>query len=187
MEIVTILFIAVALAMDAFAVSIVSGLTIKCLRFHHVMRIALFFGIFQGIMPLLGWALGRSFSDRLEDVDHWVAFFLLAFIGVKMIYESRTMEQDVCRDPCETATLFSLAVATSIDAFGVGLSLSILDSTILVPAVIIAVVTFVISFIGVYIGDIFGHMFEKKIEVLGGIILILIGLNILNSHLGIIG
>lgn len=185
MELLTIVVIAVALAMDAFAVSIVSGITIQQLQLKHVLRIALFFGVFQGVMPLLGWGAGHGFRYFLSDIDHWVAFLLLAFIGSKMIYESRGMdegEEKVCRDPCTTSNLFILAIATSIDAFGVGLSLSILDSGILIPAIIIAVITFVISFAGVYIGDTFGHLFEKKIEVVGGIILILIGLKILLDH-----
>jgi len=187
MDLVTILFIAIALAMDAFAVSIVSGITIQKLQFNHVVRIAFFFGIFQGVMPLIGWAVGQGFYDLVKDIDHWIAFGLLTVIGGRMIYESRTMERDVCRDPCKTSNLFILAIATSIDAFGVGLSLSIIDSSIFIPAVIIAIVTFVLSFLGVYIGDVFGHMFEKKIETIGGSILILIGLNILNEHLGILG
>ena len=186
MDLVTIVFIAIALAMDAFAVSIVSGITIQRLRLKHVLRIALFFGIFQGVMPLIGWAAGHGFHDMMKDVDHWIAFGLLSFIGIKMIHESRTMEEDVCRDSCTTSNLFILAFATSIDAFGVGLSLSIIDSTIFLPAAIIAVVTFSLSFVGVYIGDVFGHMFERKIEILGGSILILIGLSILNEHLGYI-
>lgn len=183
MEIITILLIAVALAMDAFAVSIVSGITIQQLHLKHVLRIALFFGVFQGVMPLLGWGAGNGFRSTLEDVDHWVAFLLLAFIGGKMIYESRRMEENVCRDPCKTSNLFILAIATSIDAFGVGLSLSILSTSILIPAVIIAIVTFILSFAGVYIGDTFGHLFEKKIEIVGGVVLILIGLKILLDHI----
>ncbi len=185
MELYSLLFIAIGLSMDAFAVSITSGITIQRIQLKHVLRIALFFGVFQGVMPLLGWVAGNRFQDSLSSVDHWVAFGLLTFIGSKMIYESRKLEVDSCRDPCNTTVLFTLAIATSIDAFGVGLSLSILSVSILFPALVIGIVTFCISVIGIYIGDTVGHLFEKKIEIIGGLILILIGVKILHEHIGL--
>ena len=183
MDFLPILLIAIGLAMDAFAVSITSGLTIQKCHPRHIFRIAFFFGAFQGIMPILGWLTGSGFRDHISHIDHWIAFFLLSGIGIKMIHESRQEDLDCKMDPLNLHVLLGLSVATSIDAFGVGLSLSILNSGIMIPALIIAVVTFILSSIGVYIGDTFGHVFERKIEMIGGIVLIIIGLQILLDHL----
>ena len=180
----TILFIAFGLAMDAFAVSVTTGLTVKRLRVEHALRMAAFFGIFQAIMPVVGWLAGRGLHDLISHVDHWIAFGLLTAIGCKMIYESTMMEsgqRDV--DPHSINVLLMLSVATSIDALAVGLSLSLLAVAIVVPALIIGLVTFTLSFLGAYVGERFGHFFEKKIEVLGGLILIGIGTKILIEHL----
>ncbi len=184
MSLASIFLIAVGLAMDAFAVSIASGLAIKNLRLRHALLIATFFGAFQGIMPLIGWVAGFSFRDYIAAVDHWIAFVLLSIIGIKMIAEAFKLEEsENQRDPLNVHVLFILAIATSIDALAVGLSFACLNVTIIGPALIISIVTFCLSILGVMIGEKFGHLFEKRIEVLGGIILIGIGLKILIEHL----
>ncbi|MDO9578187.1 MAG: manganese efflux pump MntP family protein [Candidatus Cloacimonadales bacterium] len=184
MDFITILLIAVGLAMDAFAVSIASGVTLKCFQFRPAFRIALFFGGFQAVMPALGWLAGSGFKKYIESYDHWVAFVLLAFIGSKMIYESFEIKKTESRfNPNKLATVFILAIATSIDALAVGLSFSVLQVQIITPAVIIGIVTFLLSLAGVYIGGKFGSIFENKIELMGGLVLIGIGLKILFEHL----
>ena len=181
---VTIFLIAVGLAMDAFAVSITSGITIKRLEMKHAFLIAAFFGGFQAIMPGIGWLLGLGLRDVIEGVDHWVAFGLLAFIGCKMIYEAHRIEEIEKRsDPLNIWVLLTLAVATSIDALAVGLSLSVLGMSVLLAAGVIGAVTFVLSFCGVYIGNRSGPLFEGKMEIVGGVILIGIGTKILIEHL----
>jgi putative Mn2+ efflux pump MntP len=183
MNIFTILIIGVALSMDVFAISMTSGVTIKDVKINHVFKIAFFFGFFQSGMFLLGDLLGFSMRDLISGIDHWIAFSLLSLIGGKMIYESFQMGDDVKRDPLNTFVLVALAVATSIDAFAVGLSFALLKVPVLLPAVIIGVVTFVISSIGVFIGEKIGHFFENKIEIIGGLILIAIGVKILVEHI----
>ena len=183
MGLLTIVFIALGLAMDAFAVSIVSGFTINELRYRHAFRIAFFFGFFQALMPLIGWIAGLKFLGFLSMVGHWVAFALLSAIGGKMIYESYHLEEERKKvNPLHLPVLVFLSVATSIDALAVGLTFAFLQVTIMVPVVIIGCITFIISFAGVLIGDRFGHFFEKNIEKAGGIILICIGLKILTEH-----
>jgi putative Mn2+ efflux pump MntP len=184
MDILSILLIAVGLAMDAFAVAIVSGLTLTRVRAQNALTVALFFGTFQALMPVIGWLSGNTFKGYIADVDHWVAFGLLTIVGCRMIYESFRFESDKKKiDPENTAVLFILAIATSIDALAVGITLSLLDVAIVIPAVIIGTVTFVLSYVGVYIGNKFGHFFERKIELIGGLILIGIGIKILIDHL----
>ncbi|WBW95167.1 manganese efflux pump MntP [Oceanirhabdus sp. W0125-5] len=183
----TIFIIAVGLAMDAFAVSITSGITIKKLKVRHALKIALFFGVFQGVMPLIGWALSIKFSDYIESVDHWIAFILLGCIGVKMIREAFDNEEDESKkNPLDLKTLTILSIATSIDALVVGVSFAFLEVNILYATFIIAVITYVICFIGVLIGKKFGELFNKKAEIFGGVILVLMGIKILLEHLGII-
>ncbi|MBP7462200.1 MAG: manganese efflux pump [Candidatus Delongbacteria bacterium] len=183
-ELIPILLIAVGLSMDAFAVSISCGLTIQCLHLRHAFRIAFFFGFFQAVMPILGWLAGQSLLAALQDYDHWLAFILLGWVGGKMIHESfRAKTCEPAADPLRLKNLLLLAVATSIDALAVGLSLSLIRVSILTPALIIGMVTFVISLGGVYIGERIGQWFQQKIEVLGGIILIGIGTKILLDHL----
>ena len=182
MNLLTILLIAVGLAMDAFAVSITSGFTIQKLHIRHALRIAFLFGLFQAVMPVLGWLLGSSMYRLIVHIDHWIAFGLLSFIGIKMIVESFQLDVEKT-SPLKTGVLFILAVATSIDALAVGVTFAVLDTAIFTPVVIIGVVTFVMSFCGIYIGEKFGHFFEKKIEIFGGLILIGIGVKILIEHL----
>jgi putative Mn2+ efflux pump MntP len=180
----TILFIAVGLAMDAFAVSITCGVSMVKLRVRSALRIALAFGGFQALMPVMGYLAGLSIRAFMESVDHWIAFSLLVFIGCKMIYESFSMDADEKkRDADDALTLLGLSIATSIDALAVGFSLSLLKVDIIAPALIIGAVTFLISFAGTYIGTRVGHLFERKVEVLGGLILIGIGIKILIQHM----
>lgn len=169
--------------MDALAVSITSGLTIKDLKISNAATIALFFGGFQTFMPLIGWLAGLSAREFITGVDHWIAFGLLSLIGCKMIFEStRIGRSEKELDPLNIYVLLILAIATSIDALAVGLSLSFLKMAILTPAIIIGIITFSLSFIGVFVGNISGHFFENKIEIIGGLILIGIGLKIVVEH-----
>jgi putative Mn2+ efflux pump MntP len=171
--------------MDAFAVSVVSGSVFKELHIRHALRMAFFFGAFQAVMPLLGYAAGQSFACRMEAWDHWIAFGLLGGIGGKMIYEAfkiKEVEQHP-KDPSNLAVLVALSIATSIDALAVGITLSLVTQEIGVAVMLIGVITFGLSYVGYEIGKRLGHFFEKKIEVIGGLILIAIGLKILISHL----
>lgn len=184
LNLLTIVFIAVGLAMDAFAVSVASGLAVTKLRARHALKIALFFGLFQALMPVLGWVLGLGFRHHIEAFDHWLAFGLLAAIGGKMIYESFRLEAaENPRDLMSVRMLLVLSVATSIDALAVGLTLTFIKVPIVTPAVIIGIVTFALSYAGVFLGKKVGHFFEKKVEALGGLILIAIGIKILVEHL----
>lgn len=184
MQTLTILLIALGLSMDAFAVAITFGLTMQVLRIRYALRIALFFGAFQALMPIIGYLAGLSIRGFMSGFDHWIAFALLAFIGSKMIYESYALDEDEkSMNPQDLLLLLTLAIATSIDALAVGISLSFLKINIVQPAMIIGMVTFLLSFLGVLIGKSMGHLFEKKIEILGGLILIGIGLKILLEHL----
>jgi len=184
MDILNITVIALGLAMDAFAVSITSGLTIKNLKIKYAFRIALFFGLFQAFMPLIGWLAGLSLKDFISGFDHWIAFWLLCFIGCKMIYESIKIESSEREiNPLNVYVLLVLSVATSIDALAVGISFAFLMISIVTPIIVIGIVTFLLSFIGVFIGNRVGHFFEGKIESIGGLILIGIGIKILIEHL----
>jgi putative Mn2+ efflux pump MntP len=183
-DIFSILLIAIGLAMDAFAVSISSGFIIKQIEIKNALKIALFFGLFQAIMPVIGWLAGISLTGFISGFDHWLAFGLLCIIGCKMIYESFKLNPAGNKiNPLNIYVLFILSIATSIDALAVGFSLSFLRVGIVLPAIIIGIVTFVLSFLGVYIGNKFGHFFERKIELIGGLILISIGIKILIEHL----
>jgi putative Mn2+ efflux pump MntP len=184
MDAIVIVFIAFGLAMDAFAVSIASGVTIKHLRIGNALTIATFFGSFQAFMPLIGWLAGLTLMDFISGVDHWIAFGLLNGIGLKMIYESckvGSIEREI--NPLSVSVLLILSVATSIDALAVGISLSFLKIAIAIPAIVIGIVTFLLTLLGVFVGHRFGHFFEKKIEIIGGLILMGIGIKILIEHL----
>ncbi len=184
MDILNIIVIALGLAMDAFAVSITSGLTIKNLKIKYAFRIALFFGVFQAFMPLVGWLAGLSLKDFISGIDHWIAFGLLCLIGCKMIYESIKIESSEREiNPLNVYVLLVLSVATSIDALVVGVSFAFLMISIATPIIVIGIVTFLLSFVGVFVGNRSGHFFEGKIEIIGGLILISIGIKILIEHL----
>jgi len=183
MKLGTILLIAVGLAMDAFAVSIVTGSVYKEFKLRHTLRMALFFGGFQALMPVIGFLAGLGLMSYIAPYDHWVAFALLFFVGGKMIYESfQTEAAGKSRDPSKLSVLLLLSLATSIDALAVGITLSLLRAPIALAVTIIGLVTFALSFGGVYIGKRFGRFFESKVEILGGLVLIAIGLKIVIEH-----
>lgn len=186
---VEFLLLGVGLAMDAFAVSICKGLAMRKVNKKQAVVIALFFGGFQAIMPIVGWFLCKGFQNYIEAFDHWIAFALLAFIGAKMIVETLSeKEEDVVVEkmdpPLDMKEMLMLAIATSVDALAVGISLAALDRPIVESATIIGVVTFIISIVGVYIGNFFGNRYKKRAELAGGIILVLIGVKILCEHMG---
>jgi len=183
MDAVTILLIALGLAMDSFSVSITTGLAIKNPRISNALKIGVFFGFFQAFMPVIGWLGGSSMKGFISDIDHWVAFGLLCLVGCKMIFESIRRKTDEKANPPNGYVLLMLSVATSIDALAVGVSLAFLKTSIATPVTVIGTVTFLLSFLGVYVGNKFGHFFENKIEVAGGFILIGIGIKILVEHL----
>ncbi len=184
MSIPTIVGIAFALAMDAFAAAVAGGVVIKERKVHHAVRIALFFGGFQALMPLLGWAAGLGLKGFIAGVDHWIAFGLLVLIGGKMIVEAFKLEpMEKKATVLHIPTLFVLSVATSIDAFAVGITFSVLHEPIVTPILIIGAITFAVALAGVFIGDRVGHLFESKIEVAGGLVLIGIGVKMLVEHL----
>ncbi len=179
-----IFLIALGLSMDAFAVSVATGTTLKEARLAQALKLGISFGIFQAIMPVFGWYAGLSLKDIISQFDHWVAFGILSAIGVKMIYESlklKTIEKH--SSGLTLYILLMLSLATSIDALAVGLTFAFLDVSIVTSVIIIGCVTFFLSFLGVYIGNTLGHFFETKIEFLGGLILIGIGVRILLAHL----
>ena len=183
MNFVEVIFIAFGLAMDAFAISVTSGVAIKNLKVNHALKIAIFFGGFQALMPVVGWFSGLSLRNFISGVDHWVVFGLLSFIGAKMIYEAAKMGPGKGDDPLNIYALLILSIATSIDALAVGITFAFLNIAIIIPIIIIGIVTFVLSFFGVFIGNKIGHFFERKIETVGGLILIGIGIKILFEHL----
>lgn len=182
MGIISILLIAVGLAMDSLAVSISGGIVMRPFCMRQSLRLALTMGIFQGGMTLLGWLMGVSFSSYITAFDHWIAFILLGFLGGKMIYESFG-EEETTISSFSTKTLFTLGVATSIDALAVGVSMAFLKTSIYFPAFIIGFVTFALSLIGVISGYRFGKIKGINVELFGGIILIAIGVKILIEHL----
>lgn len=184
MTLFTVLSIAVGLAMDAFAVSITSGAAARTSTgLRYPFKIALYFGLFQAVMPVIGWLAGFSLNSYIDSIDHWIAFGLLCFVGGKMIIESREMkDENVESAYMSSYLLFTLAIATSIDAMAVGITLSFLDINIIRPVVIIGLVTFVMTFTGFFIGQKTRHIFSDKIEIIGGLILIAIGIKIVVQH-----
>lgn len=186
MSIIEIIFIGISLAMDAFAVSICKGLSVKKMSYKNAIKCGLYFGIFQALMPLLGFLLGSTFKNIIEQIDHWIAFILLLIIGINMIKEAFDNDDKNKNDDMSFKTMLMLAIATSIDALAVGITFSFLEVNILMAIIIIGVITFIISFAGVAIGNIFGSKYENKAKIFGGVVLILIGLKILLEHLNII-
>jgi manganese efflux pump family protein len=179
-----IVAIAVGLSMDALAVSVANGFMIRQLRFRHAFRIAFFFGFFQFFMPIIGWAAGRYFNPFIGGFDHWIAFGLLLFTGVKMIVESRSLDPACESRSCvHFPTLLLMSVATSIDALAVGISFAVLEVGILEPVLIIGALTFVVCIAGIYVGNRIGHLFENALEIAGGVIIIGTGIKILLEHL----
>lgn len=182
MGIVAILAIAVALAMDAFAVAVATGLRLRC-SLVQTVRMAGAFGVFQFAMPVIGWALGLSVRSYIESFDHWVAFVLLAFVGGKMLYEAWKGGEDECSDPTRGGTLLLLALATSIDALAVGISLAALGGSIWTSAAFIAGITFLVCLIGSELGRGFGKILGDWAQVAGGVVLVGIGLKIFIEHM----
>ena len=206
MNIITIVLTAFALAMDAFAVSVTKGMTLKNLTKGTAIKIALFFGVFQAVMPLIGWMLGISFQGYIKAIDHWIALILLSILGGKMIYEFYDSRKEAATEKEEAANeasttleeeeknkselsnkeLTTLAIATSIDALAIGISFAFLNVNIVSSSLIIGLITFIVCFIGVIAGKKIGGIFKDYAELIGGIILILIGINIFNEHTGFI-
>ena len=185
MTTLTLIGVAVGLAMDAFAVSIGAGLTLKTVDARQTFRLAWHFGLFQALMPIIGWLAGLSVERWIAPVDHWIAFGLLAVIGGKMIYEALKDDEETRRgDPTKGWSLVLLSFATSIDALAVGLSLALLDVSIWWPAVVIGLVAGAFTTMGMQLGKRFGALLGRRMEVVGGIVLIAIGVKILVEHLG---
>lgn len=182
MNLVELLLIAVGLSMDAFAVSIGKGLTVSQLKPRHSLTVGLWFGLFQALMPMLGYLLAANFSTLVATFDHWIAFLLLALIGANMIREACSDDPEKHTHDFSPRTMFVLAVATSIDALAVGISFAFLRVEILSSALLIGITTCLFSMVGIRIGHHFGERYKAKAEVLGGIILILIGTKILTEH-----
>ena len=192
MNFIALIFTGFALSMDAFAVSITKGMTIKNLKKSTALKIALAFGLFQGGMPLLGWILGISFESYIKSIDHWIAFILLGFIGFNMIKvffedkkeEESELEFSATADDVDLSNkeIIMLAIATSIDALAVGISFAFLNVNIIPASLIICIITFLVCAVGAFIGNKVGDIFNGYAELVGGVILILIGFNILNEH-----
>lgn len=184
MNLAELFILAVGLSMDAFAVSICKGLSLGKTNVRHSLTAGLYFGGFQAFMPLIGYLLGIRFQAMIQSFDHWIAFILLAVIGLNMIREARSQEE--CSCSMEPRAMFPLAVATSIDALAVGVTFAFLKVDI-VPAVsFIGVVTFILSAAGIKIGSLFGVKYKSRAEILGGLVLVLMGIKILLEHLGLL-
>ena len=191
MGIIEVILIGIILSMDAFAAAMCRGLTMRKIDYKQAVIIALTFGVFQAVMPIIGWLLGSTFENLISNVDHWVAFGLLTLIGGKMIYDGVTKKKDdedkKEGDKLKIKELLVMAIATSIDALAVGITFAIVDGlSIWLSVGVIGIITFILCFIGVIIGHKFGNRFEKQATLIGGIVLILIGVKILLEHLGII-
>lgn len=186
MDLLTLLTLAVGLAMDAFAVSICKGLAMREKVLKKGIIVGLWFGGFQALMPTIGFFLGTQFKDQITSIDHWIAFVLLGLIGINMVKEALSNDEEQADDSIAVKEMFMLAVATSIDALAVGITFAFLNVHIVSAASMIGVCTFLISFVGVKIGNIFGTKYRSKAELAGGIILILLGFKILFEHLHIL-
>ena len=186
MDLLTLLTLAVGLAMDAFAVSICKGLAMREKVLKKGIIVGLWFGGFQALMPTIGFFLGTQFKDQITSIDHWIAFVLLGLIGINMVKEALSNDEEQADDSIAVKEMLMLAVATSIDALAVGITFAFLNVHIVSAASMIGVCTFLISFAGVKIGNIFGTKYKSKAELAGGIILILLGFKILFEHLHIL-
>lgn len=186
MDLLTLLTLAVGLAMDAFAVSICKGLAMREKVLKKGIIVGLWFGGFQALMPTIGFFLVTQFKDQITSIDHWIAFVLLGLIGINMVKEALSNDEEQADDSIAVKEMFMLAVATSIDALAVGITFAFLNVHIVSAALMIGVCTFLISFAGVKIGNIFGTKYKSKAELAGGIILILLGFKILFEHLHIL-
>ena len=185
MGIIELIILSVGLAMDAFAVAVCKGLSMQKMSWKKGLIIGGYFGIFQALMPLIGYMLGVNFQENIQSVDHWIAFILLGIIGINMLKEAVSQEKENSNDSVNFKDMLILAIATSIDALAVGITFAFLKVNILLAVILIGVITFIISVAGVKIGNIFGDKYEKKAELAGGIILILLGIKILLEHLNV--
>ena len=184
MGLIELFLIAVGLSMDAFAVSVCKGLAMPKCTFKKAAIVGLWFGGFQALMPAIGYVLGAQFQETIASIDHWIAFVLLALIGGNMIHEALDNDEEEADASLDVKTMFLLAVATSIDALAIGITFAFLKVNIIPAVCFIGIVTFIISFAGVKIGNVFGARYKNKAEIVGGVILILLGLKILLEHLG---
>lgn len=187
MGLIELFLIAVGLSMDAFAVSVCKGLAMPKCTFKKAAIVGLWFGGFQALMPAIGYILGAQFQEAIASIDHWIAFVLLALIGGNMIHEALDNDEEEADASLDVKTMFLLAVATSIDALAIGITFAFLKVNIIPAVCFIGIVTFIISFTGVKIGNVFGARYKNKAEIVGGVILILLGLKILLEHLGFLG
>ena len=187
MDLIELFLIAVGLSMDAFAVSVCKGLAMPKCTFKKAAIVGLWFGGFQALMPAIGYILGAQFQEAIASIDHWIAFVLLALIGGNMIHEALDNDEEEADASLDVKTMFLLAVATSIDALAIGITFAFLKVNIIPAVCFIGIVTFIISFAGVKIGNVFGTRYKNKAEIVGGVILILLGLKILLEHLGFLG
>lgn len=187
MGIIEILLLGISLSMDAFAVSVCKGLSMKEINWKKAIIIGLYFGIFQALMPVIGYILGSTFESLVTNIDHWIAFVLLVLIGGNMIREALSKEEnDNYNDDVDFKTMSILAIATSIDALAIGITFAFLNVNVSFAVTLIGITTFIISLIGVKLGNKFGSNYKSKAGIAGGIVLILIGIKILLEHLGII-
>ena len=184
MSIIEIALIGVGLAMDAFAVSICKGLAMRRMNYKKAIIIAAFFGVFQALMPALGYVLGTTFANKIAAIDHWIAFILLALIGANMIKEALSSDDDECQDDSlRLGDLIMLSIATSIDALAVGITFAFFNVSLLLSVSMIGIITFIICIIGVKVGNVFGEKYKSKAELAGGLILIVMGAKTLIDHL----
>ena len=183
MGIIELIILAAGLAMDAFAVSVCKGLSVKKIKPRHLVTAGAYFGGFQALMPLVGWLLGRQFESLIKSIDHWIAFVLLALIGANMIREALGKDDEEVNDSFSPRAMLPPAVATSIDALAVGVTFAFLEVDILPAVLLIGVITFAFSAAGIKIGNVFGIRFKSKAELAGGLVLIALGIKILIEHL----
>lgn len=183
MNLFDLIVTAIALSMDAFAVSVGKGLSVQTLRPKHSLIVGAYFGGFQALMPLLGWLLASSFAEYIRRFDHWIAFVLLALIGANMIREALSKEEEKMNASFDVKTMLPLAVATSIDALATGVTFAMTDTNIWLAIAVVGATTFAFSAVGLRIGNLFGRKYQAKAELLGGVILILMGIKILVEHL----
>lgn len=183
---VELIILSIGLAMDAFAVAVCKGLSMQKMSWKKGLIIGAYFGIFQALMPFIGYILGVNFQEQIVSVDHWIAFILLGIIGLNMIKEAVSKETEKANDSIRFKDMLILAIATSIDALAVGITFAFLKVNVGLAITLIGIITFVISVAGVKIGNVFGCKYEKKAELIGGIILILLGAKILLEHLNIL-
>ena len=184
MDAITLTGLALALAMDAFAVALGTGAVLSRLTGRHLFRLGFHFGLFQALMPVIGWLAGLTIMQWVEAWDHWIAFSLLAIIGGRMIYEAFSDEEKTDdRDPTKGLSLVLLSIATSIDALAVGFSLSVIGVSIWMPALVIGLVAGVLTIVGMLLGGRIGDRWGSRVEIFGGLVLIAIGIKILSEHL----